>query len=174
MPYSRSFNSTELNYDVHDKELFAIYEAFRIWRHYLDGLSLLIDVVTDHKNLEYFSTVKNTKRHAQSKSVSENNGSDWVKDPRMPHELNELTSLIWKSQLKEPAIEQYRHPESDKMSDPVDFVTYLRPKEQIKKIKRTERLFRLPTIDESMASIERLKEKYKPICKQVRKQRENQ
>ena len=56
--HSRSFNPTELNYDVHDKELFAIYEAFRIWRHYLDGSALPIDVVTDHKNLEYFATTK--------------------------------------------------------------------------------------------------------------------
>jgi len=56
--HSRSFNSTELNYDVHDKELFAIYDAFRIWRHYLNGSALPIDVVTDHKNLEYFSTTK--------------------------------------------------------------------------------------------------------------------
>ena len=30
--HSRSFNPTELNYNVHDKELFAIFEAFRIWR----------------------------------------------------------------------------------------------------------------------------------------------
>jgi len=56
--HSRSFNTTELNYDVHDKELFAIFEAFRIWRHYLNGSALPIDVVTDHKNLEYFSTTK--------------------------------------------------------------------------------------------------------------------
>jgi len=56
--HSRSFNSTELNYDIHDKELFAIYEAFRIWQHYLNGSALPIDVVTDHKNLEYFSTTK--------------------------------------------------------------------------------------------------------------------
>jgi hypothetical protein len=56
--HSRSFNSTELNYDVHDKELFAIFEAFRIWRHYLDGSAAPIDVVMDHKNLEYFSTTK--------------------------------------------------------------------------------------------------------------------
>ena len=56
--HSRSFNPTELNYDVHDKELFVIYEAFRIWRHYLDGSATPIDVVTDHKNLEYFSTTK--------------------------------------------------------------------------------------------------------------------
>jgi hypothetical protein len=56
--HSRSFNPTELNYDVHDKELFAIFEGFRIWRHYLDGSALPVDVVTDHKNLEYFSTTK--------------------------------------------------------------------------------------------------------------------
>jgi len=114
-------------------------------------------------------TVKNKKRHTQVKSASEGTGNDWVKDPRMPHELNELTLLIWKSRLKEPAIEQYRHPGLDEISDPVDFVMYLRPEEKIKKTKRTERPFRLPTIDESMASIERLKEKYKPIRKQVRK-----
>jgi hypothetical protein len=56
--HSRKFNSTELNYDVHDKELYAIFEAFRIWRHYLEGAADPIDVVTDHKNLEYFATTK--------------------------------------------------------------------------------------------------------------------
>jgi len=115
------------------------------------------------------TTVKNKKKYAQSGNASESNESDWVKDPRMPHELNELTSLMWKSQQKEPAIEQYRRPRSNEISDSIDFVTYLRSEEKIKKMKRTERLFRLPTIDESMASIERLKEKYKPIRKQVRK-----
>ena len=48
-------------------------------------------------------------------------------------------------------------------------MTYLRPEEEINKTKRTERPFRLPTIDKSMASIERLKEKYKPVCKQIQK-----
>jgi len=56
--HSQSFSPTELNYDVHDKELFAIYEAFRIWRHYLEGSAAPIDVITDHKNLEYFATTK--------------------------------------------------------------------------------------------------------------------
>jgi hypothetical protein len=31
--HSRTFTAAELNYDTHDKELLAIYEAFRIWRH---------------------------------------------------------------------------------------------------------------------------------------------
>ena len=56
--HSRTLNSAELNYDTHDKELLAIFEAFRSWRHYLEGSPLRIDVVTDHKNLEYFATTK--------------------------------------------------------------------------------------------------------------------
>jgi hypothetical protein len=55
---SRTFLDTELNYDTHDKELMAIYEAFKAWRHYLEGTEVPIDVVTDHKNLEYFCTTQ--------------------------------------------------------------------------------------------------------------------
>jgi RNase H-like domain found in reverse transcriptase len=56
--HSRTFTAPKLNYDVHDKELLAIYEAVRIWRHYLEGPSYPIDVITDHKNLEYFAMTK--------------------------------------------------------------------------------------------------------------------
>src|SRR3984957_18255289 len=58
--------SPELNYDTHDKELLAIFEAFQKWRHYLKGSRSPVDVVTDHKNLEYFSTTKLlTRRQAR-------------------------------------------------------------------------------------------------------------
>jgi len=60
--HSRTFSAPELNYDVHDKEILAIFEAFKIWRHYLEGSASPIDVVTDHKNLEYFSTTKTLMR----------------------------------------------------------------------------------------------------------------
>ena len=56
--HSRTFTVAELNYDTHDKELLTIFEAFKIWWHYLEGLAYSIDVVTDYKNLEYFSTTK--------------------------------------------------------------------------------------------------------------------
>ena len=56
--HSRTFSAPELNYDVHNKELLAIFKAFKIWQHYLEGFASPIDVVTDHKNLEYFSTTK--------------------------------------------------------------------------------------------------------------------
>ena len=64
--YSRTLTAPELNYDMHDKELLAIFEAFKSWRHYLEGSASPIDVVTDHKNLEYFSTSKVlTRRQAR-------------------------------------------------------------------------------------------------------------
>ena len=56
--HSRTLTGAELNYNTHNKELLAIFEAFTTWRHYLDGSASPIDVVTDHKNLEYFSTTK--------------------------------------------------------------------------------------------------------------------
>ena len=56
--HSCTFMPPKLNYNVHDKELLAIFEASKIWCHYLKGSLTLIDMVTDHKNLEYFSTTK--------------------------------------------------------------------------------------------------------------------
>jgi len=56
--HSRTLTRPELNYDIHNKELLAIYEVFRVWRHYLEGSAHTINIVTDHKNLEYFSTTK--------------------------------------------------------------------------------------------------------------------
>ena len=61
--HSHTFTPPELNYNVHDKELLAIFKAFKIWRHYLEGSLTLIDMVTDHKNLEYFSTTKLLTHH---------------------------------------------------------------------------------------------------------------
>ena len=56
--YLRMLTVPELNYDTHDKELLAIFEAFCSWRHYLKGSASPVDIVTDHKNLIYFSTSK--------------------------------------------------------------------------------------------------------------------
>ena len=56
--HSHTFTTMELNYDTHDKELLAIFEAFKIWQYYLKGLVYPINIVIDHKNLKYFSTTK--------------------------------------------------------------------------------------------------------------------
>jgi len=48
----------ELNYEIYDKELLAIFEAFRQWCNYLEGSAHVVLVLSDHKNLEYFATTK--------------------------------------------------------------------------------------------------------------------
>ena len=57
--YSWVLNTTELNYDIHSKELLAIFKAFKKWRHYLEDTSVPIDMITDHRNLVYFCESKN-------------------------------------------------------------------------------------------------------------------
>ena len=56
--HSCTFTVVELNYNTYDKKLLAIFKAFKIWPHYLEGPAYPIDIVTDYKNLEYFSTTK--------------------------------------------------------------------------------------------------------------------
>ncbi|QRW20813.1 Retrotransposable element Tf2 protein [Rhizoctonia solani] len=53
---SKSLSPAEKNYDIFDKELLAVIRAFKEWRHLLEGSELPVQVLTDHKNLEYFST----------------------------------------------------------------------------------------------------------------------
>ena len=56
--HSCTFTAVELSYDIHNKELLAIFEAFKIWWHYLESPAYPINIVIDHKNFEYFSTTK--------------------------------------------------------------------------------------------------------------------
>uniref|UniRef100_A0A670HMU8 Reverse transcriptase domain-containing protein n=1 Tax=Podarcis muralis TaxID=64176 RepID=A0A670HMU8_PODMU len=56
--FSRKLSKSEQNYTVYDRELFAIYTAFRRWRHLLIGAQHKIQVCTDHKNLEYWRTAR--------------------------------------------------------------------------------------------------------------------
>jgi len=56
--YSKSLSSVEQNYEIHDKEMLAIIRALEEWRHFLEGVTHLVEIWTDHKNLEYFMTAK--------------------------------------------------------------------------------------------------------------------
>ena len=56
--YSRKFSSAEISYEIHDKELLAIVNAFKQWRVYLEGSKHEVQVYSDHKNLLYFMTTK--------------------------------------------------------------------------------------------------------------------
>lgn len=56
--FSRKWNSAELNYTVHDKELLAIISALKEWRHLLLEARFPVVIKTDHRNLESFMKTK--------------------------------------------------------------------------------------------------------------------
>ena len=64
--YSKKLNNAERNYEIYDKELLAVVRALDEWRHYLEGGEHPIEVISDHKNLLYFSTSRTlTRRQAR-------------------------------------------------------------------------------------------------------------
>lgn len=56
--FSRRLSSTEVNYEIYDKELLAVVNALEHWRPELEGTLEPISILTDHKNLEYFMSTK--------------------------------------------------------------------------------------------------------------------
>lgn len=56
--YSQVLSGSELNWEIHDKELFAIITAFVKWRSELTSVTDQIKVYSDHRSLEYFMTTK--------------------------------------------------------------------------------------------------------------------
>ena len=45
-------------YETYNAELLAIVEAFKTWRHYLEGCKHEVLVLTDHNNLRQFMDTK--------------------------------------------------------------------------------------------------------------------
>lgn len=60
--YSRKLLPAEMNYQIYDKELLAIICALKHWRHYLEFSTSTTEVLTDHRNLEYFTTTRHLSR----------------------------------------------------------------------------------------------------------------
>jgi len=56
--YAKKHSPAECNYENYDKELLAIVRAFEEWRPHLDGSRYPIQVLINHKNLEYFMSTK--------------------------------------------------------------------------------------------------------------------
>ena len=50
---SKKLNSAQCNYTVYEKELLAIVTSLAEWKHYLLGSPHIINVITDHKPLEW-------------------------------------------------------------------------------------------------------------------------
>jgi len=59
---SKGLSPAERNYDIYDKEMLAVIRALEQWRHYLEGAEHPVQVLTDHKNLEYFMVAQKLNR----------------------------------------------------------------------------------------------------------------
>ena len=56
--FFKKHNSAECNYEIYNKELMVIVCTFEEWCSELEGFTYSINVITDHKNLEYFMFTK--------------------------------------------------------------------------------------------------------------------
>ena len=56
--FSKKHNSAKCNYEIYDKELMAIICTFKEWCSELKGSIYPINVIMNHKNLEYFMFIK--------------------------------------------------------------------------------------------------------------------
>ena len=56
--FSRKMIPAETRYETHDGELLAIVEAFKTWRHYLEGSRHEVFVLTNYNNLRRFMETK--------------------------------------------------------------------------------------------------------------------
>jgi hypothetical protein len=54
----RKMISVEINYEIDEKEMLAIVEVCKTWRHYLEKIKYSIRAITDHFNLRIFLIIK--------------------------------------------------------------------------------------------------------------------
>ena len=58
---SKALTAAEKNYDVYDKEFLAVIRALCDWWAYLIGVEEMIEIWTDHVNLQYFQKPQTLK-----------------------------------------------------------------------------------------------------------------
>jgi hypothetical protein len=60
--FSKTLSFAECNYEIYDKKLLAIIRCFEQWRAELQSMKSFTNVLTDHKSLKYFMTIKKLNR----------------------------------------------------------------------------------------------------------------
>jgi len=60
--FSKKHTPAECNYEIYDNELLAVVRAFEEWRPELEGAAYPVEVLSDHRNLEYFISKQDLNR----------------------------------------------------------------------------------------------------------------
>jgi hypothetical protein len=58
--HSDSMSKEEHNYEIYDREMLGLICALEDWHHFLEGIDF--EVITDHKNMEWWSTMRDLNR----------------------------------------------------------------------------------------------------------------
>ncbi len=61
--FSKKHNSVECNYEIYDKEFMIIVCAFKKWWSELEDFIYSVEMIMNHKNLEYFMSTKQLSCH---------------------------------------------------------------------------------------------------------------
>ncbi len=61
--FSKKHNSIECNYKIYDKKLMIIVCTFKKWWSELEDFIYSVEMITNHKNLEYFMLIKQLSHH---------------------------------------------------------------------------------------------------------------
>src|SRR5438477_2250632 len=62
---SYTMTPAQLNYQIYDKEFLAIINALEEWKRYIIGAPKTTEIITNHKNLEFYCKPQNlTRRQA--------------------------------------------------------------------------------------------------------------
>ncbi len=61
--FSKKHNSVKCNYKIYDKKLMIIVRAFEKWWSKLEDFIYSVEMITNHKNLEYFMSTKQLSYH---------------------------------------------------------------------------------------------------------------
>ena len=58
MYFSWKLNAVKSNYEIYDKKLLAIIQCFKQWHFEFEDFMFLIQILINHKNLQYFMIMK--------------------------------------------------------------------------------------------------------------------
>ena len=61
--FSCKYSPQKINYEIYDKELLAITKSFKEWRPILEGTRLPVKILINHRNLQYFISIKQLSHH---------------------------------------------------------------------------------------------------------------
>ena len=140
--FSKRMNPAECNYEIYDKELLAIIRCFEQWRPELEGASFPIQVLSDHKNLQYFTTTKQLS-HRQARWSEYLSRFDFTITYR-PGKQGEKPDALTRRSQDDPGKEQAREARKqtllrpDLFKDPIGVVMKAPPMPPYNELNLTE------------------------------------